>query len=94
MLPATLQILSDLVSRLAERELVPRFHCQDGNRKADGSLVTEADIVMQTALIAELNVPSKNSKLRMGELTCKRIRIQIFTSSSDILICNTQTMTP
>jgi myo-inositol-1(or 4)-monophosphatase len=54
MLPATLQILSDLVSRLAERELVPRFHCQDGNRKADGSLVTEADIVMQTALIAEL----------------------------------------
>jgi myo-inositol-1(or 4)-monophosphatase len=54
MLPDSLQTLSELVSRIADRELLPRFNCQDGDRKADGSLITEADIVMQAALIKAL----------------------------------------
>lgn len=54
MLPESLKTLSELVSRIADRELLPRFHCDDGDRKADGSLVTEADIVMQAALIEAL----------------------------------------
>ena len=54
MLPDALQTLSSLVSRIADRELPPRFNCQDGDRKTDGSLITEADVVMQAALIEAL----------------------------------------
>jgi len=50
MLPDTLQKLQTLVRELADRELPSRFNCHCGERKADGSLVTEADLVMQTAL--------------------------------------------
>ncbi len=54
MLPKALNTLAELVSRIADQELLPRFSCQSGNHKADGSLVTEADIVMQRALIKAL----------------------------------------
>lgn len=54
MLPEPLDILAKLVSRIADQELLPRFNCQDGDHKADGSLVTEADIVMQEKLIKAL----------------------------------------
>lgn len=55
MLPDSLNTLAELVSRIADRELLPRFNCQDGDRKSDGSLVTEADVVMQAALIEALH---------------------------------------
>jgi fructose-1,6-bisphosphatase/inositol monophosphatase family enzyme len=54
MLPDALKTLSELVSRLADQELLPRFNCRHADRKADGSLITEADIVMQAALIKAL----------------------------------------
>ena len=54
MLPESLNMLATLVSRIADQELLPRFNCKDGDQKADGSLVTEADIVMQAALIEAL----------------------------------------
>jgi len=50
MLPESLQKLTTLVTQIADRELPPRFNCQCGERKADGSLVTEADLVVQAAL--------------------------------------------
>lgn len=54
MLPDSLDTLTKLVSRIADQELLPRFNCKDGDYKADGSLVTEADVVMQAALIEAL----------------------------------------
>lgn len=50
MLPTDLDTLARIVRETADRELPPRFCCHSGSRKADGSLVTEADGVMQSAL--------------------------------------------
>ncbi|MGW8310922.1 MAG: inositol monophosphatase family protein, partial [Thiogranum sp.] len=54
MFPQPLQQLSSLIIEIADRELPPRFHCGGGQHKADGSLVTEADLVMQRQLGAAL----------------------------------------
>lgn len=54
MFPETLKQLAQLVSDIADAELLPRFNCHSGELKADGSLVTEADIVTQKRLIAAL----------------------------------------
>jgi myo-inositol-1(or 4)-monophosphatase len=54
MLPHALQELSGLVTDIADRELPPRFNCRRGERKSDGSLVTEADLVMQEELAGAL----------------------------------------
>jgi myo-inositol-1(or 4)-monophosphatase len=50
MIPESLQQLATLVKEIANRELPSRFNCQCGERKADGSLVTEADLVVQAGL--------------------------------------------
>ncbi len=39
-----------IIREIADRELPQRFCCHSGSRKSDGSLVTEADVVMQDAL--------------------------------------------
>jgi len=54
MFPESLQNLTRIVRDIADRELPPRFCCHSGSRKRDGSLVTEADIVVQAALIEAL----------------------------------------
>ena len=46
----TVEKLATLVRDIARRELLPRFACKSGTRKADGSLVTEADLVTHEAL--------------------------------------------
>ena len=51
---APLQQLSRIVIETAERELPARFNCRRGARKTNGSLVTEADLVMQAHLCAAL----------------------------------------
>ena len=50
MFPEDLHPLADIIRDIADRELPPRFCCHSDDRKADGSLVTEADLVMQAAL--------------------------------------------
>jgi myo-inositol-1(or 4)-monophosphatase len=50
MLVQPLQQLTTLVIDIAERELPARFNCRRGERKDDGSLLTEADLVMQREL--------------------------------------------
>ncbi len=50
MIPSDLSRLSSLVRGIADRELPPRFSCRSGSRKTDGSLVTDADVLMQDAL--------------------------------------------
>ena len=54
MLPADLARLASLIRAIADRELPPRFHCGAGKHKSDGSLVTEADLRMQAALVEAL----------------------------------------
>ncbi len=46
--------LIEIVRRAAQEELIPRFAVTRRERKADGSIVTEADRVTQRRLIAEL----------------------------------------
>jgi myo-inositol-1(or 4)-monophosphatase len=54
MFPQPINELARLVRDTADRELPARFCCGSGSRKADGSLVTEADLVMQSALAETL----------------------------------------
>ena len=54
MFPQPINELARLVRETADRELPARFCCGSGSRKADGSLVTEADLVMQSALAETL----------------------------------------
>ncbi len=54
MLPRSLQQLSTLVIEIAERELPPRFNCSAYQRKSDGSLVTDADPIVQAQLARAL----------------------------------------
>jgi myo-inositol-1(or 4)-monophosphatase len=53
-MPAELGQIAAIVERLAREELVPRFSKALGTQKRDGSLVTEADLVMQRRLVVEL----------------------------------------
>jgi len=54
MLPEPLNQLALIVRDIADRQLPARFSCKSGTRKADGSLLTEADVIMQDALAASL----------------------------------------
>lgn len=50
----SLQTAAELVRSIALRELVPRFARVRARDKVDGSLISEADVVVQTRLIEEL----------------------------------------
>ena len=54
MFPEPINELARIVREVADRELPARFGCHSGSRKTDGSLVTEADLVMQSALVETL----------------------------------------
>ena len=54
MLPDELERLSRLIRDIARGELPHRFHCGGGRHKGDGSLVTEADLRTQAALVDAL----------------------------------------
>lgn len=58
--------LTDLVETAAEQELCRRWPPAEATRKADGSLVTEADLAMQSRLDAELTGRWPQSRL-LGE---------------------------
>ncbi len=53
-LPGSVNEPANMICEIADRELPSRFSCHSGTRKPDGSLVTEADIVMQSALTRAL----------------------------------------
>jgi myo-inositol-1(or 4)-monophosphatase len=69
MLPQALQQLCTLVIGIADRELPPRFSCNSGQRKADGSLVTEADLVVQAELVVALQQDWPGIKVLGEEMT-------------------------
>ena len=54
MLLSELQTLETLLIEAAEVELLPRLHRVSAGEKADGSLLTEADVALQQHLIAAL----------------------------------------
>jgi len=54
MLAESVQELASIVRAIADRELPARFCAASATRKADGSLLTEADLVMQDALAETL----------------------------------------
>ena len=54
MLSESLQELASIVRGIADRELPPRFSAATTTRKPDGSLLTEADLIMQDALVEAL----------------------------------------
>jgi myo-inositol-1(or 4)-monophosphatase len=66
MLSESLQELTSLVCRVADRELPPRFGAIATTRKADGSLLTEADLVVQEALTEALTRHRPGSRV-LGE---------------------------
>ncbi len=49
-----IQELEPLLARVADEEVLPRFTRVTSSRKADGSLITEADTATQARLVAEL----------------------------------------
>jgi len=69
MLPEPLSKLANLVREIADRELPPRFNCRLGERKSDGSLVTEADLVVQSALEQALRRDWPDIELLGEEMT-------------------------
>jgi myo-inositol-1(or 4)-monophosphatase len=54
MLPEPLSELSSLIRAVSDRELPSRFGSGRASRKPDGSLLTEADLVMQNTLAEQL----------------------------------------
>jgi myo-inositol-1(or 4)-monophosphatase len=52
--PAGLELLREIVTCAAREELLPRFARVKRGRKADGSVVTEADLLVQQRIAAEL----------------------------------------
>lgn len=55
-MPIDVPGLCDLIIEAAEQEILPRFHQIESQKKADGSLVTEADLAVQHRLIKRLHV--------------------------------------
>lgn len=69
MFPQSLQKLSALIIDIADRELPRRSSCGNGRRKADGSLVTDADLVVQAALVEVLRRHWPDSAVLGEEMT-------------------------
>jgi len=79
-----LEALQQLVIRVAREEILPRFNHVTGHDKADGSVLTEADLVAQTRLqegLAELSdLPLLGEEMEASEQ-------QRLLSESDGLWC-------
>ena len=48
--------LKTIIIQAAEQELMPRFSASERDEKHDGSVITEADLAMQSRLRADLAV--------------------------------------
>ena len=54
-MPVTLDKLKEIVISAAHEELLPRFTRVERMLKADGSILTEADLAVQERIAAELS---------------------------------------
>jgi myo-inositol-1(or 4)-monophosphatase len=62
-------LISDLLRSVAATEIMPRFHRILAERKADGSLVTEADVAAQTRVVAAIADAFPSTPLLGEEMT-------------------------
>lgn len=80
-----LERIKDIVISLSQSELKPRFNSVARNYKADGSVITEADLVMQSSLTAALNVLYPDIQLLGEEMPAEQQ--QQLLSSEQALWC-------
>lgn len=64
--------LTDVVRRCAQQQLIPRFTCVSREYKQDGSVVTEADLAMQSHLTEELAALWPEVRLLGEEMTLEQ----------------------
>lgn len=67
-----LEQLKNIVITASKEELLPRFNSVKRNYKRDGSVVTEADLVMQARLIASLKETYPNIALLGEEMSAEQ----------------------
>ena len=84
MIPQNLSRLARLIREIADRELPQRFCCHSGSRKSDGSLVTEADVIMQDALAQALSAQWPNIDLLGEEMTAEEQQRALQHSDSGV----------
>lgn len=80
-----LERIKDIVISLSQSELQPRFNSVARNYKADGSVVTEADLLMQSSLTTALNALYPDIQLLGEEMSAKQQ--QALLSSGQALWC-------
>lgn len=79
-----LKILAAKITRIAEAELMPRFERSKGTLKADGSLVTEADLAMQEAVSLHLREQWPQIPLLAEEMSQAEQEAQLATHSEGL----------
>ncbi|MDH5358715.1 MAG: inositol monophosphatase family protein [Gammaproteobacteria bacterium] len=77
--------LKDIVITVSKTELLPRFNSVKRNYKADGSIVTEADLIMQNRLSIALQKAYPDIKLLGEEMSAEQQ--QTLLSSGSPLWC-------
>jgi len=85
MMNINLKQLKDIVISTSKAELLPRFNAVERAYKADGSVVTEADLIMQELLTARLKAAYPDIDLLGEEMTSEQQ--QTLLKSSKALWC-------
>lgn len=67
-----LRLLEQLIATAAREELMPRFLCVEAHDKADGTLITEADLQMQARVLRELAQQWPQFELLGEEMTAQQ----------------------
>ena len=80
-----LERIKEIVISISKSELLPRFNSVIRNYKADGSVVTEADLIMQSRLTDALHELYPNIQLLGEEMTAQQQ--QALLSSEQALWC-------
>lgn len=81
-----LHTLEMLLIEAAEQELLPRLHHVSAGQKADGSLLTEADVVLQQRLITALGKLHKDIPV-LGEELPAEVQQSLLAEAADGVWC-------
>jgi len=74
--------IQEIIRCVAETSLDVYYHCSTADYKADGSIVTEADLAMQKALTGALEKRFPNVRM-LGEEDSEAIQLQVFQGDED-----------
>ena len=78
--------LKTIIIQAAEQELMPRFSASERDEKHDGSVITEADLAMQSRLRADLAVHWPDFPL-LGEEMDEGSQRQLLQNDTTVLWC-------